>query len=152
MTGPISSSRWLPRAAPWLIVLAVGLVYAQVLGHGFVNFDDPVYITDNPVVLRGLPWEGVRWAVGSGLTGMWQPLTWLSLMANVEYLGAGAAGFHAVNVALHAGNALLLYALLRAATTSAGRSLAVALLFAVHPLNVETVAWASQRKSTLSML
>lgn len=143
--------RWLRFAAPVLIIGAVGLIYGQVPGHAFINFDDPVYITENPQVLRGLTWEGVKWAFGTGLTGMWQPLTWISLMANVEYLGPGAKGFHLVNVTLHAANALVIYAILLAATAAIGRSLLVALLFTMHPLNVESVAWASQRKSTLSL-
>lgn len=134
----------------FLLLTAVLLVYGQCLWHGFVNFDDTVYITDNAVVQRGLGADGVAWAFSTGLTGMWHPLTWLSLMANVSIFGAGAAGFHAMNLALHLGGAWLLFMLLREATGERGRSLTVALLFAVHPLNVESVAWASQRKSTLS--
>lgn len=137
---------------PGCIVGAVSLIYAQMLTHRFVNYDDPVYITDNAQVLRGLSLEGVRWAFSTCLTGMWHPLTWISLMANVTFFGPEATGFHAVNVTLHALSALTLYATLVSATGAKGRSLLAALLFAVHPLNVESVAWASQRKSTLSTL
>ncbi len=137
---------------PALIVGVVIAIYGQTWGHGFVNFDDPVCITDNPRVLRGLTGDGTQWALTTGLTGMWQPLTWLSLMANVTLAGPGAAGFHAANVALHAASAVMLYAVLLGASGAMGRSLLVALMFAAHPLNVEAVAWASQRKSTLSTL
>ena len=138
--------------APAVIVLSTLALYWQTLGHGFFNFDDTVYVTENPMVLRGLNAEGFYWSWSTCLTGMWHPLTWLSLMANVSLFGQGARGFHAVNIALHTANAVLLYALLKKATGDPLRSLIVALLFALHPLNVESVAWVSQRKSTLSAL
>jgi len=144
-----------PRArAPWLAIgllaLAVLALYAPSVGDGFVAFDDPAYIGDNPVVARGLTWEGVRWAFGFH-AGNWHPLTWLAHMLDVELFGPSAAGaMHLVAAFLHALNAALLALALTRMTRAPWSSLAVAALFALHPLRVESVAWASERKDVLS--
>ncbi len=147
----LGAGRHLTPLAPTALLLGVILlVYAQVRTFAFVNLDDQQYVTSNPVVLRGLTWDGVAWAFGGFHAANWHPLTWLSHMADVTLFGADAGAHHAVNVALHALNALLLFGFLRRATGATWRSAAVAALFAVHPLHVESVAWVSERKDVLS--
>jgi Flp pilus assembly protein TadD len=139
-------------------LLSIGLIALTLLAFwpvvdcGFVNFDDPEYVTANAVVQRGLTWSGVRWAFTTGTLGNYHPLTWLSLMLDRTLWGEGALGFHLTNVALHAINAVLLFLFLRRVTGATSRSLLVAALFAVHPLRVESVAWISARKDCLSAL
>ena len=145
-SSPTLRQGWL-----WLGV-AVLLIYAQTATHEFNNYDDTTYITRNPHVLHGLTPAGVRWAFEGNTLGMWHPLTIMSHMLDWQLFGAWAGGHHAVNVVLHALNAGLLFLLLRRMTGAGWPSFVVALLFAVHPLNVESVAWASQRKSVLSGL
>jgi len=139
--------RLLPGLALAVLVLAV---FAQTAGFGFVNVDDDAYVYENRHVLAGLSARGVGWAFGGFRVQNWHPLTWLSHMADVSLLGPAPGPMHAVNVALHLAAALLLLAVLRAATGSTWRSAAVAALFAVHPLHVESVAWISERKDVLS--
>lgn len=126
------------------------VVFLPVRGFEFVNYDDPTYVADNPVVRAGLTWHGFTWAFGTFLSGNWHPLTWLSLMADVALFGVDPAGHHLVNVALHAANAALVFLVLARATGQRWRSALVAALFAVHPLHVESVAWISERKDLLS--
>lgn len=143
------TSRGLQHGWLWLCA-AVLLIYAQVGTHEFNNYDDTTYITRNPYVTGGLTREGVTQAFCGTTLGMWHPLTSLSHMLDWQFFGSWAGGHVAVNVLLHAFNASLLFLLLRRMTGRAWVSFAVALLFAVHPLNVESVAWASQRKTVLS--
>ena len=142
------------RLSTGLVGLALGLliaiIYGQVWRHGFVNFDDPMYLYENGHVTAGLTADGFRWAWVNKDVLQWHPLTWLGHMLVAELGGPGPRPHLLVNVTMHWMNAVLLFLWLRAATAAPGRSLAVALLFAVHPVNVETVAWASQLKSTLS--
>ncbi|HEX9053248.1 MAG TPA: tetratricopeptide repeat protein, partial [Anaeromyxobacter sp.] len=134
-------------AALGILVLAV---FGQTAGFGFVNFDDPQYVLRNPLVLGGLSWRGAGAAFTSLYAANWHPLTWLSHMADVSLFGLDAGAHHAVNVAFHLANALLLFRLLRVATGATVRAAVVAALFAVHPLHVESVAWISERKDVLS--
>ena len=145
------SSRFAPVAAALLFALTLAL-FLPLADNGFVNFDDPLYVAANPVVQRGLTLEGLRWAFTATRSGNWHPLTWLSHMADVELFGNRAGAHHLMGVLLHAltSGALLLW--LAAATRSLWRSAAVAALFAVHPLHVESVAWAAERKDLLSAL
>jgi hypothetical protein len=133
------------------LLALVALVFSQVSDFGFINFDDTSYVAANPVVLRGLTWRGVAWAFTTFETGNWHPLTWLSLMADVEVFEGGPRVHHLVNLALHAANTLLLFGLLAGVTGQRWRSALVAVLFAVHPLHVESVAWISERKDLLSI-
>lgn len=135
----------------WLCV-AVLLIYAQVGTHEFNNYDDTAYITQNRHVTHGLTLEGVSWAWHESVLGMWHPVTGLAHMLAWQLFGSWAGGHLAVNVILHTLNAGLLFVLLRRLTGAGWPSFVVALLFAVHPINVESVAWASQLKSTLSGL
>jgi len=132
------------------LAVAVLLVYGRVLGHEFVAYDTPVYLTENPWVLRGLSLEGLGWAFSGAHAANWHPLTWLSHMLDVQVLGL-SPGLHALeNVLLHALNACLVLVLLERLTGFLGRSLFVAALFALHPLHVESVAWVVERKDVLS--
>ncbi len=126
------------------------LVYLPVLRNGFVNYDDPDYILNNPHVKAGLTWSGIAWAFQSTEADNWHPLTWISHMADCQIFGLNPAGHHLVNVLLHAANTLLLFVLLNRLTGALWRSALVAALFAWHPLHVESVAWASERKDVLS--
>jgi protein O-mannosyl-transferase len=126
--------------------------YNPVTHNGFLDYDDDQYITNNPHVRAGLTWATVKWAFTTYDQANWHPLTWLSHALDCELLGLNPSGHHYVNVLLHAANAVLLFLLLQSATGFRWRSLMVAALFALHPTNVESVAWAAERKNVLSML
>lgn len=134
-----------------LIAIASLLAYLPVLRNGFVNLDDPAYLTQNSHVRTGVSWKNVQWALTSTEAANWHPLTWLSHMLDCQIFGLNAAGHHAVSAIFHAVNAVLLFVLLQKATQLPWRSFFVAAIFSLHPLNVETVAWASERKSLLCM-
>jgi protein O-mannosyl-transferase len=135
-----------------LLVAATLALYNSVSHHPFVNFDDDRYVTDNIHVRAGLHWETVKWAFSSFDEANWHPLTWLSHALDCEVFGLSPAGPHYVNLLAHALNAVLLFWVLWRATSSTGRSWMVAALFALHPINVESVAWVAERKTVLSML
>ncbi len=138
--------------ASLLLLALVAAVYAPVLDHEFVRFDDGVYIEENPWVRRGLTWDGVRWAFTTFHASNWHPLTWLSHMLDAELFGPGPRAAHGVNVALHAANAVLVLRVLARMTGRFWPALVVAALFAAHPLRVESVAWAAERKDLLCAL
>jgi hypothetical protein len=133
-------------------VVATVAVYYPVGRFQFVNYDDDVYVTDNFHIKYGFDSDTVKWAFTTYHGANWHPLTWLShtLDCSLFYLNPGR--HHQVNVLLHAVNALLLFWVLMRATGYVGRSFMVAALFALHPINVESVAWVSERKNLLSML
>jgi Tfp pilus assembly protein PilF len=136
-----------------LLALGTAAVYAPAMRNGFVNLDDPDYVTRNPHVLAGLTWADIRWALGSSYpSSNWHPLTWISHMVDVQLYGRNPAGHHFTSVLLHILGVVLLFLLIERATGRPLRSGAVAALFAVQPLNVEAVAWISERKSVLSVL
>ena len=132
--------------------LAIIIIYWQVQEFKLVYYDDNTYVTEKIHVMSGLTWAGVKWAMSATEAGFWHPLTWLSLMLDRELFNFNAGGFHWTNVILHLINTLFLFALLGAATGAPLRSAFVALLFAIHPLHVESVAWVSQRKDLLCTL
>jgi tetratricopeptide (TPR) repeat protein len=132
-----------------LVLITVGL-YWPVLRHGFINLDDPDYVTGNPRVQAGLAFESIRWAFFSFHSSNWHPLTWLSHMLDCQLYGLKPAGHHLTNVLFHVANVLLLFLWLRDMTGALWRSAVVAALFAVHPLHVESVAWVAERKDVLS--
>ena len=138
------------------LVVATIAVYSPVHGHPFASLDDGPYYYSNPHVRAGVSWETVKWAFTSfGTTTPdvpdWHPLAWLSHALDADLFTPGPAGPHDVNLALHALNVLLLFLVLQRATGMAARSAMVAGLFALHPINVETVAWIAERKNLLSM-
>jgi len=133
-----------------VLVLLVVAVFGQTARFGFVNYDDPDYVSGNPVVKKGLTLQGAVWALTYGRIGHWHPLTWLSHMADCQIYGLWAGGHHLTNVALHAAVAALLFLVLRDMTGKMWRSAFVAAVFAIHPLRVESVAWIAERKDVLS--
>jgi tetratricopeptide (TPR) repeat protein len=134
-----------------LLFVLVLLLYLPVLHHDFLRlWDDDAYVTDNPHVRSGLTLRNIGWAFTSFEQSNWHPVAWLSHMLDCQLFGLNPGPQHSVNVVLHAANVMLLFWLLQRATGAVWRSFFVAALFAVHPLNVETVAWIAQRKSLLS--
>jgi protein O-mannosyl-transferase len=150
----VARSRAILRSPLTLGLLLVGLalvVYARAVRFGFVNFDDPRYVSENFHVLSGLNLSSIRWAFSTLHDCNWIPLTWLSLMLDSTLYGRWAGGFHATNILLHVGNVLLVFLFFSWATGQTLRSAMVAALFAIHPLHVESVVWVSERKDVLSM-
>lgn len=134
-----------------LALLTIGL-YTPIMHAPFLNFEDPAYIAQNSHVTAGLKWSTVVWAFHSTEQSTWQPLTWLSHALDCRRFGLNPSGPHTTNVIIHSVNAVLLFLILASATGFLWRSLAVAALFALHPINVEAVAWIAQRKDLLSTL
>ena len=126
-------------------------VYSPIIRAPFLNYDDALHVTENAHVRAGLTWSTVQWAFRSSETSDWHPITWLSHALDYELFGLSPAGPHTVNLLLHATNAVLLFLILEAATSFLWQSFGAAALFAMHPINVESVAWISERKDVLSM-
>jgi protein O-mannosyl-transferase len=146
---PISRTSW---------AIAIGLVsltfltFLPVLRCGFTDFDDPEYVTNNQPVLDGLSRADVHWAWTTTHAGYWQPLSWMSLMLDATLTGRDAAGFHRTNLILHALSAGLVFLVVSRMSGTIWRAALVAVLYAVHPLRVESVAWVAERKDVLSNL
>jgi len=147
-------AEWCWNRGRWCVVvlLVAGtlILYLQVAGHQFLHYDDDRYITGNEWVRGGLSWSGVRWAFTTFHVANWHPLTWLSHMLDVQLFGVASGSHHLVNALLHAANAGILFLVLIALTGMPRRSALVAVLFAVHPLHTESVAWIAERKDVLS--
>jgi tetratricopeptide (TPR) repeat protein len=136
-----------------LALIALNLaIYARSWSYGFVTWDDPQYITENPNLAGGLTPASAWWALTTFYKFYWHPLTWLSYLADFELFGYDASGYHAVNVLLHIASTSVLFIALYRMTGAMWRSAFVASMFAVHPLHVESVAWVSERKDVLSTL
>ncbi len=138
---------------PVLAILLVGLilaVYWPLQNYSFLDYDDPVYVTKNIMVQKGLSWESISWAFSESGAGFWHPLTWISLMMDYEIYGLNPSGYHWSNLLLHLIGTLLLFRAMYAMTAASVRSMVVAALFALHPLHVESVAWIAERKDVLS--
>jgi len=134
-----------------LLAVATLALYSPAFGHPFIfNYDDDIYVNNNSHVKAGLTWETVRWSLTSTESSNWHPATWLSHALDCTLYGLNPHGHHVTNVLLHVLNVVLLFLLLLRATGAAGRSFLVAALFAVHPFNVESVAWIAERKNVLS--
>jgi Flp pilus assembly protein TadD len=147
--GRATAARLWPAAALALLALAA---YGQAGGFAFLGYDDNRYVTGNEVVRRGLTPEGLRWAFTTTWDGNWFPLTWLSHELDVQLFGVRPGGPHLVNLGLHVATAILLAGLLRSLTGRRLPGLFAAAVFAVHPLQAETVAWVSQRRGALMAL
>jgi hypothetical protein len=132
-----------------LLVLAVLAVYGQTVGFDYVYYDDAQYVFQNPHVLTGLRLDNIVWAFSAGYAANWHPLTWMTHMLDLSIFGVSPGGHHAVNVALHAANAALLFWLMWRLTGRSAVAMGVAFLFAVHPLRAESVAWIAERKDVL---
>jgi tetratricopeptide (TPR) repeat protein len=134
-----------------LVLLTIG-VYSSVGQHPFIEYDDPDYVTTNAHVKAGLTWETLTWALTSTEASNWHPLTWLSHAADCELFGLNPSGHHWTSLLIHAINVILLFFLLQQVTGTTWESAFVAALFALHPLNVESVAWIAERKNVLSTM
>jgi tetratricopeptide (TPR) repeat protein len=134
------------------LAVATLAVYGQVVSHQFIGLDDDIYIRDNPMVAGGLTQKGIIWALTTFYDSNWHPLTWLSHMVDVQMFGLNAGGHLLMNTLIHISNTLLLFLFLKRVVGARWRSAIVAALFALHPLHVESVAWAVERKDTLSTL
>lgn len=132
------------------LVLVTLALYYPLAQAAFLNYDDPDYITKNPILAHGLEWYTVAWAFTTGTAANWHPLTWLSHLADVDLFALEPGSPHLENVLGHGINAAVLFLALASLTGDFWPSALVAALFAVHPLQVENVAWVSQRKSILS--
>ncbi len=151
--APISRATTI-RRPDLLILLALGAItfgiYAQAIGHQFITLDDPTYIQENPMVNHGVTLRGLAWAFTTFYATNWHPLTWISHMIDCQLFGMDAGRHLLVNALIHVANTLLLFWFLLRTTHARWPSALVAALFALHPLHVESVAWASERKDTLS--
>ncbi|HLG23231.1 MAG TPA: hypothetical protein VI382_10470, partial [Candidatus Manganitrophaceae bacterium] len=133
-----------------ILALVTLVLFWQVQNHDFINYDDPLYVTENRHVQTGLTRESAVWAFTSAEAANWHPLTWLSHMVDVDLYGLNPKGHHLTNLVFHVMNTLLLFWVLRRMTGALWRSAFAAALFAVHPLHVESVAWVAERKDVLS--
>jgi tetratricopeptide (TPR) repeat protein len=134
------------------LVLAVFLVFGRTLDHGFINYDDNKYVSENRHVAGGLTAEGIGWAFTSRQCSNWHPLTWLSHMADCQLYDLKPWGHHLSSLLLHAATAVVLFLVLRRMTGETWPSTFVAAVFAIHPLRVESVAWVAERKDVLNGL
>ncbi|MGB9234152.1 MAG: tetratricopeptide repeat protein [Terriglobales bacterium] len=149
--GPLTGAKLKTILCVVLAAATIGL-YSPVIGHGFVKWDDQHYVTANSHIHGGLTWDTVKWAFRSTEESNWHPLTWLSHALDYQLFGLNATGHHLGSVLIHASNAALLFLLLAWVTKRVGPSALVAALFALHPINVESVAWVAERKNVLSTL
>ena len=134
------------------LVLTILAVYGPVADYPFINLDDPVYVFENPHIREGLSLKGMRWALTATYASNWHPLSWLSHMTDITLFGMNPGRHHLTNLYLHVLNSLLLFLFLKRFMGSDWKSGMVAILFALHPLNVESVAWVAQRKTLLCAL
>jgi tetratricopeptide (TPR) repeat protein len=134
------------------LVIGTFAIYSSTLRHPFVSYDDRDYVTQNNHVQQGLTAKTLAWAFTTTEADNWHPLTWLSHALDCQVYGLNPFGHHLTNILLHLFNVILLFLILARSTGSPGRSLLVAALFALHPLNVESVAWVAERKNVLSTL
>jgi tetratricopeptide (TPR) repeat protein len=146
-------------AVPWyrsnlfiasLLFIATVAAYQHVTECQFINFDDDTYVEKNPNVQAGLNGQNLWWSLTSTESANWHPLTWMSLQLNAAIQGHRPAGYHLTNLLIHAANTVLLFLVLRRMTQAVWRSAAVAALFGLHPIHVESVAWIFERKDVLS--
>ena len=135
-----------------LLVAATLAFYNPIVRNGFTDFDDSVYVLTNSQVQAGLTWDTVKWSFTTFHAGYWHPLTWLSHALDCQIFRVNPAGHHYINLLLHTLSAVVLFLLLREATGLIWPSLLAGALFALHPMNVESVAWVAERKNVLSML
>jgi Flp pilus assembly protein TadD len=142
------------RRQKWVVCVLLGAVVLAVfwpaLRCGFVDDDDPDYVTLNKNIQHGLTWPSIEWALTTGHAVNWHPLTWVSHMIDYQLYGLAPTGHHLTSVLLHMANSVLLFLLLHRLTGAWWRSIFVAAMFALHPLRVESVVWISERKDVLS--
>jgi protein O-mannosyl-transferase len=150
VAGVFSTGKKLYAVLCLLLAAVTIALYSPVIGHSFVVLDDREYVTANSHIHSGFGWETIRWAFTSYDAANWHPLTWLSHALDYQLFALNPAGHHLDSVVIHALNAVLIFLLLAWITKRVGPSLMVAALFALHPINVESVAWVAERKNVLS--
>lgn len=135
-----------------IIIFAVFAVYTNAVNFPFVNFDDPLYVLDNQMVKKGLSMDSLLWAFTDSMyiTNFWVPVTWLSFLFDFQIYGLFAGGYHFTNIIFHSLNACLVFALILKISKSRVAAFTGSLLFALHPVHVESVAWVTERKDVLS--
>jgi hypothetical protein len=133
-----------------ILILSTIIVYSQMAGHDFINFDDPLQLTANNHVLSGLTWKNILWSFGPD--SQCGPLTWLVYTAGHVMFGLNPGSFHVMSLILHIASSLLLFSVLNRMTGEAWKSAFVGALFALHPMNVESVAWVAELNNVLSGL
>jgi hypothetical protein len=133
-----------------MLIVATIVTYWQVGNHQFISLDDGLYIFENPKIRAGMSVEGIAWAFGFTGIAYWHPLTWISHMLDCQLFGLNAGRHHMMNLIFHLTNSLILFYLFRKITGDSWKSGVIATLFAVHPINVESVAWIAERKNVLS--
>jgi hypothetical protein len=131
-----------------LLLLCV-LAYSPVFQNKFISYDDIPYITNNPWLKTGITFENIKWAFTTRYRSNWHPLTWLSHMLDYKLYGLDSTGHHVTNLLFHTANTIFLFLIFQRMTGATWRSAFVAVIFALHPLHVESVAWAAQRKDVL---
>jgi len=133
------------------LIVASCAAFGRIADNDFVNFDDTEYITENPQIKSGINLQTIKWAFSNVEMSNWHPLTWLSHMLDWSMFGANASGHHLIRLFLHVGSVIFLFLFLNKTTNNIWSSAFAAAFFALHPLRVESVAWASERKDVLSM-
>src|SRR5208282_5962987 len=139
------SDRWTVPGVCIFLAVATWLVFGQTVHYGFINFDDNLYVYENPAVSGGLTLKGIAAMFTHVECNFYHPLTMISLMLNDQLHGLQPGGYHLANVLLHTLSAILLFLVLRGMTGMTWRSAFVAAVFAIHPLHVESVAWVAER-------
>jgi tetratricopeptide (TPR) repeat protein len=152
VSGRESRSRKQTYAGIVVLILAIGLVFVRVTGFEFLLYDDDKYLTANPVMQKGLTLDSVAWAFSIFHEGTYQPVTWLSYLTDISMFGMNPGPLHAVNLLLHLLVSLMVWRVLERSTGRRGPAFVVALLFALHPLQVQSVAWIAERKGLLAAL
>lgn len=143
---------WKNASVFLFLILGTITIYWPITGYDFINFDDPDYVYENPNVKNGLTQDGILWAFSfeKKKKTYWHPLTWISHMCDCQFFNTNAGFHHAINLFFHIANTLLLFSVLKRMTKSHWKSAFVATLFAIHPINVDTVVWVAERKNVLS--
>ena len=146
----ILSKKYLTLIICFLLITANLIIFVQIKNHTFCNLDDPVYVTQNLHIQSGLTLKNINWAFTTTYAYFWHPLTWLSLMMDYGFYGLNPAGYHIMNLVFHMASTILLFLIFRRMTNTIWQSALVAMLFAIHPLHVESVVWVAERKDVLS--
>ncbi|MBC2717985.1 MAG: hypothetical protein HF978_22040, partial [Desulfobacteraceae bacterium] len=139
----------------FFLIVITCIVYQNIHKHDFINYDDQAYVADNSQIQKGLSFQNIAWAFSfskKAIEFYWHPVTKISHMADCQFFGTDAGMHHLINGFLHLLNALLLFTICYHMTSTLWQSAFVAAVFAVHPINVESVAWISERKNVLSTL
>jgi protein O-mannosyl-transferase len=147
-----AAQRWRTPGICLALAAITFAVFGRTVGQDFVNFDDDLYVYNNPMVARGLTRQGIVWAFTHVHSANWHPLTWLSHMLDCQLYRLNPGGHHLTNVLLHTATVIALFLVLRQMTGALWRSAFVAAVFAIHPLRAESVAWVAERKDVLSGL